>query len=183
VFIMQPTVIILGTNHIYQAGGKDCANDDSKLLRNVILNACQKWDLLGIAEEMNSEGLVRYKSTQSVPCQVATALGLSHCYCDPNTSERARAGIINAANILLDAQQNGFDEDEIAKRLGVEEIKREQYWLKELQKHDVWPILFVCGSNHVIRFKSLLDSAGYATHVLVGDWSPNTTIEQVTEAL
>jgi hypothetical protein len=182
-FLMQPSVVIVGTSHTYQAGGKDCTNNDATLLRNLFLNACREWNLRGIAEEMNNEWLVSYQSVQSLPCQVATVLGLSHHYCDPNTSERIQAGIINSGNILLDAKLNGLSEDEKTKRLLIEEIKREQYWLSELQKQDIWPTLFVCGPNHVLRFKSLLDSVGYVTHILVQDWSPKTTIGQAAQVL
>lgn len=69
----------------------------------------------------------------------------------------------------------GLSDDEAAKRLVAEEIKRENYWLRELKKQDVWPTLFVCGANHINRFKSLLDSVGRPAHALVEDWAPKKT--------
>ncbi|MCK9634819.1 MAG: hypothetical protein M0R41_00890 [Methylobacter tundripaludum] len=175
---MQPSVVIVGTRHTYQAGGKNCANENAELLRNFLLNACREWSLSGIAEEMSSDGLVYYQSIQSVPSRVATELELSHRYCDPTNSERVRVGIIGPGEIELEVKQNSLSEDEKINRLAAEEIRREQYWLKELQNQNVWPTLFVCGPNHVMSFKSLLDSVGHATHVLVEDWEPNAIIER-----
>jgi len=170
---MQPSVVIVGTSHTYQAGGKDCPCEAADLLRALLLNVCRDWNLRGVAEEMNFEGLIRYKSTQSIPSQVATALQLPHRDCDPTSSERVRAGIIGSGEVLLDAQMNGLAQEETAERLTIEEVKREQYWLKELQEQGVWPILFVCGANHANRFKLLLDSAGHPAHTLIADWAPN----------
>ena len=170
---MKAVVVIVGTCHKYQAGGKDCANEDAELFRNFLLNACLEWSISGISEEMNNEWLDHYESIQSVPSQVATELELFHHYCDPNSSERVRAGIIGRGEVLLEADLNRLSEDETANRYADEEIKRERYWLRELKEKGVFPTLFVCGANHVMRFKSLLDSNGLTAHVLVEDWAPN----------
>lgn len=172
---MQPSIVIVGTSHTFQAGGEDCSSEVADLLRAFLFDVCRDWNLRGIAEEMNTEGLIRYKSTQSIPSQVATALQLPHRDCDPTASERSRAGIIGSGEVLLDAQMNGLTQEETAERLTIEEIKREQYWIKKLQEQKVWPTLFVCGANHANRFKLLLDSAGHPAHTLVANWAPNTS--------
>lgn len=172
---MQPAAVIIGTRHTFQVGGEDCPREHAEALRELLLNACRNWNLRGIAEEMSTEGLINYKGTKSVPFSVATTLGLPYRACDPTLSQRALAGIIGPGEVLIDAKMRGLSDDEAEKRLAVEEIKREGYWLCELQDQNVWPTLFVCGANHINRFKSLLDSAGLPAHVLVEDWTPKTT--------
>ncbi len=171
---MQFAAVIVGTRHTFQVGGEDCPREHAEALGEFLINACRNWNLHGIAEEMSSEGLFNYKAIKSVPFSVATALGLPYRACDPTLTQRALAGIVGSGEILIDAKMQGLDDDEAEQRLAVEEMKREGYWLRELQDQNVWPTLFVCGAIHVNRFKLLLDSTGFPAHVLVEDWGPET---------
>ena len=169
---MQPSAVIIGTRHTFQVGREDCPRKCAEALQKFLLSACRNWNLRGIAEEMSSEGLIKYKVTKSIPSSVAATLGLPYRACDPTSSQRVSAGIVGSGEVLIDAKMQGLSEDETARRLADEEIKRESYWLRELQEQDVWPTLFVCGAIHANRFKSLLDSAGLPALVLVENWAP-----------
>lgn len=169
---MQPAAVIIGTRHTFQVGGEDCPIECAEAFHELLLSVCRNWNLRGIAEEMSAEGLAKYKGARSIPSSVATTLGLPYRACDPTSSQRVLAGIVGPGEVLIDARMQGLSDDEAEKRLAAEEIKREKYWLRELQEHDVWPTLFVCGASHASRFKSLLDSAGFPAYVLVEDWAP-----------
>ena len=101
---MQPAAVILGTRHTFQVGGEDCPREHAEALRELLINACRDWNLRGIAEEMSSEGLIKYKGLKSVPFSVSTTLGLPYRACDPTSSQRVWSGIIGPGEVLIDAK-------------------------------------------------------------------------------
>jgi hypothetical protein len=86
-----------------------------------------------IAEEISVEGLL---GRRTVCDEVAEEENLSHILCDPTRSER------QALNISKD---NTPSDDK----------KRETEWLRRLVQSCRFPVLFVCGANHVCSFAQL----------------------------
>jgi len=49
---------------------------------------------------------------------------------------------------------------------------REHYWLDRLFELACWPVLFVCGANHVDTFTAKAKARGRTVSVLHHDWEP-----------
>jgi hypothetical protein len=47
---------------------------------------------------------------------------------------------------------------------------RERYWLTQLLQLGSWPVLFVCGADHIHSFCAMLKSEGVNVDVVVHDW-------------
>ena len=67
--------------------------------------------------------------------------------------------------------------DEIAQRKAESHEKRERYWLEQLRRFDKWPVLFVCGAEHVTSFRNLLEQENITVFVAATDWTSNNTVE------
>jgi hypothetical protein len=50
---------------------------------------------------------------------------------------------------------------------------REAHWLKCLHTLDMWPVLFVCGGCHSVRFRNLLVRDGLDARIEVERWEPS----------
>ena len=136
---------------------------------------CQKFNVQAIAEEMSEEALSDWDCTSSIPKKLASKLKIHHRYCDPNTEERKELNILAENQIRLQATfpTISLSESEIQARIADSYAKREQYWLEQLCDLDIWPVLFVCGANHVKTFSGLSDSKDINVHVAAEDWEPN----------
>lgn len=161
---MRPAaVIIVGTSHSIQIA--------SRKLKPFLERLCGNFTVSAVAEEMNEEALLESNCTTSIPMQVANALRLPHRFCDPNTAERARLDIRQENDILISAYQANLSKTEVALCLADSHTKRESYWLDQLRDLNVWPVLFVCGANHVDSFCDLLRHEDIAVRVAVDDWA------------
>jgi hypothetical protein len=63
--------------------------------------------------------------------------------------------------------------DRIEQAVRASHATRERYWLDEILSLDVWPLLFVCGANHVHPFRTSLQAEGIDFDVAADDWSPD----------
>ena len=135
----------------------------------MLKTAIQRHNIKGIAEEMNSEGLIkllgidqarklrRLPENQDMPEPVerdsigfnlAKELGLFHRYCDPDIATR------KARNFNLPKD-------------------REPYWIEQLSSFEGFPSLFILGADHVNSFMCLLEKSGFQPVVLAADWKPS----------
>ena len=82
--------------------------------------------------------------------------------------------------IRIDAwlSSSTLSESEIATRVSEGYVKRERYWLEQLRRLNVWPVLLICGANHVASFCKLLKQQSIAAHVAAEDWTSNNTVER-----
>jgi hypothetical protein len=97
-----------------------------------------------IAEEF-SESLLQRMAVQSTVLPLATELGVSHRYCDPDREER--------------------------KKLGIDDFpKREKVWLERIADLKDSNVLFICGNKHVQSFSALLRSSGFKCEVISDSW-------------
>jgi hypothetical protein len=71
------------------------------------------------------------------------------------------------------AHLKGISELEIPKQLQASHDRREQYWLDRILELDCWPVLFICGADHVDSFGAKARGCGLSVKVLISDWSPS----------
>ena len=160
---MHPAaVIIIGTSHSIQMA--------SSKLKTHLERLCRELTVRAVAEEMSEEALLENNYTASVPMRVAEALRLPHRFCDPDRAERTRLQIRQENEIRKSAFLANLPEPEVLARLSESHAKRELYWLRQLRNHNLWPVLFVCGANHVRSFGELLRREGIVMRVVAEDW-------------
>lgn len=163
-------VIVVGTSHPIQMAALE--------LKPFLENLCRQFNVRAVAEELSEEALTEKKCAASIPMQVATALRVPHQFCDPNRAVRAKLEISQENDIRVQGFPSVLSESEVAARLAESHAKRERYWLEQLRNLDVWPVLFVCGADHVASFCQILKREGIAAHVAAGDWASNNTVER-----
>ena len=158
-------VILVGTDHTLQTTRLQ--------LKAYLEGLCRKFNIRAIAEEMNAEALSDLNTVSSIPQRVAGVLRIPHRYCDPNRAERAKLDIRQENDIRKQAflSNAALSESEIAACVAESHAKREQYWLMQLRNLNAWPVLFVCGADHVASFSELLALENISVHVAVEDWA------------
>lgn len=161
-------VVLVGTCHTYQLPDNSAASEFDKLLREL----CVAGGVKAIAEEMNTEALAESNAHHSTGELVARALDILHRYCDPNRDQRQALGIMQENPIKATAHIRGWDRRRIRQEILASHLAREQYWLQQIRELDRWPLLFVCGANHVGSFKKLLSTNDIRVRVGRRDWAP-----------
>lgn len=149
-------VIVVGTSHSIQLGTEGINHSVCEELRVFLEDLCRTYDIRTIAEEMSAEALTESKCANSVPMRLDESLQLQHWFCDPGRLERVRLGIYQENDIRAQAFLSGWSESEISARILASHAIRERYWLNELRALNHWPVLFVCGADHVASFCALL---------------------------
>ena len=168
------TVLLIGTNHLYQRPLPWPHDQGNKQFREMIATTCQQKGVKAIAEEMCVDGLKPFGVHESVCKQVADALHLAHRYCNPSIQEHIDRGII------IDEEKFRYEEgvankpqQQIEAEIRVSHEIRERYWLEQLLKLNAWPVLFVCGADHTESFRVLLQTDDIVADVLFTKWAPN----------
>jgi len=158
-------VIVVGTSHTIQIADPE--------LKQFLESLCREFNVHAVAEEMSEEALAEKDCAASIPMQVASALQMPHRFCDPNRVERAKLAIRQVNEIRAQAwlSNSTLSESEIAERVMESYAKRERYWLEQLRSLNVWPVLFICGADHVASFCNLLKQNSIAAQVAAEDWA------------
>jgi hypothetical protein len=164
-------VYIIGTSHYFQIPGKR-RPEETRAFNSLLQSMSDQYQVHAIAEEMNLERLSREGQQESTCKKVADKLGLIHRYCDPTSETRKKLGmIIDESDIHLQKLWSGLSEEQVNRKIRDEHKKREQYWLKELQDLEVFPVLFICGANHALSFADVVSQGGLPSEVLYENWS------------
>lgn len=168
---MQKVVILLGTQHPLQEASPRLSNAVLDDFRTHILKLCQTHQARSIAEEMSLQVVHEWRRPprNSIPHDVAQELGIFHQYSDPNQVERDALGIQSVETDLARRIALGLPKTpqaELLKREQEEFIKREEEWFRRISGLDRWPMLFVCGINHVPTFSAKLQACGFSVHSL-----------------
>jgi hypothetical protein len=165
--VVNKTVYVVGTLHRYQGtynvgGGAIATRDELEQFRLFLKEIVHKHGIRSVAEEMSVEALHKYPhpdlpSGESLPFQVADELSLPHKYCcPPDRGTRHKLGL--SADGMPDTP------DDIK--------KREAYWLEKLENLNLFPCLFVLGSDHADSFPALLIKSQLRTTLLIKEWKP-----------
>lgn len=172
-------VFLIGTNHKVQYIYKNTNRNRplielSKSFARYLEE--QVKDSKMIAEELNEEAIRRNinEAKDSTACSVAGKLGIDHKFCDPDPAERKTLGIPSESEIKKQLGLGICLNDEELKKLVEEEKKywhiKEQFWLDEIKDKLHEPIIFICGSDHIERFKLLVVREGYEAKILCKNW-------------
>ena len=167
---MLRAAILVGTSHSLQRGSLE--------LKEFLEIVCRDFKVNAVAEEVSQEALVEKECAVSIPMQVASAIDICHRLCDPDNAQRVKLGIWQQADIRVRALPKTLSESEVEAQLAECNARRERYWLDQLQDLNVWPVLFVCGADHVASFSELLRQAGIGVHIAAKDWASNNTVER-----
>jgi hypothetical protein len=155
-------IFIVGTSHTIQTTAVE--------FKPFLESLCRAFNIRVVAEEMSSEALAARGCAASIPMQVADAMDLTHQFCDPTTSERVMLQIWQESDIRAQSLFSTPQEAQISALIAESHAKRERYWLAQIRKTDSWPVLFVCGADHVESFYRLLELNGIVAHVAAADW-------------
>jgi hypothetical protein len=161
-------IVLIGTSHKYQLPDNAYASAFADFIRNSLDSS----NATAIAEEMSLEALAQKGASQSICCGIANERGIRHLYCDPDNETRSRLQIQGENDIRLAGFLNDLAEKIINQDVRVSHDRRECYWLSRIIDFNLWPILFICGANHVDSFAAKARTATFSIEVLERDWSP-----------
>lgn len=174
---MKKRLLLIGTRHTYQYGAGNawnseapCTPEDEHAFRQMLTDVVAEHNVCCIAEEMNEDGLAEANKIESVPQIIAGILGLPHVFCELNRRERVALGIRQENDIRIAAFFDEKSEEYVEAALKDQFHRRESVWLDRVEAIGTWPVLFICGANHVPSFAALLQEAGVECEVLYLNW-------------
>lgn len=166
-------VYLIGIRHEFQHNGHGSVDGISRgKFTSYLENMIKEYGVSLVAEEFNEEALQKSNATSSTAKCVADKLSIKHLFCDPNTKERKVIGIPSCDEIKkgLGFTKPCLSHDEV-KILDAEKKKyfpqRESFWFEKIKKHLNEVIIFLCGSDHINSFESLLINQGYTPDILI----------------
>ena len=177
-------VYIIGIDHLVQYNGPlpEYILDQ---FRELLIEKTAEYNITLIAEEFNGEFLRDvYSATVDTAMAAAGEAGIDHIYCDPEEAERDKLGIPYYADVRervmagLGMSGGFIFDDEKRKMVELEtaaEVKkfwhiRESFWLERIRARLCENILFICGHEHVERFRTLLEREGVEVSVIDTFW-------------
>jgi hypothetical protein len=163
---MAKRLLLVGTSHDYQIPGNAGANDFQAVLENL----SREHSVRAIAEEHSLDALRMANALETICKKVARRLGLQHAYCDPGIEDRKSLGVQQENDIKM----RKFHDRSIdfQNELRISHLKREQFWMDRVCELNCWPLLFVCGANHIESFSTLSRKQGAVVLIVENDWSP-----------
>ena len=198
-------VVLWGISHPAQRGDWTVSQKEIELFSAQIRNLAIIHKVSGIAEEMSLEAMQTWKATEilaqqgkryfqenermaiihdlqgiplpSITEKAARDIGIQYAACDPDSVEQKARGIRAADLYHFDLILNKTDDlRDPEDRWRAETFpQREEIWIEHLIKFDCWPVLFLCGKEHVEGFARRLQSHGIGVEVLgdSGDQVPS----------
>ena len=163
-------VVIVGTSHNYQIPPTGPAATE---FRAFLGGICNTHLVRAIAEEMSQEALANWHVTRSLCHQLAITAGVPHRYCDLYEAQRRAAGVRHEHEIKVVGFFSRWSTEKIEQEVRASHSIRERHWVKELLDLDNWPVLFICGAEHVLPFQQLPQEKGLSGEVAAHDWAPN----------
>ena len=177
-------IYLIGVDHLVQYNGpvpEQIRNE----FRSYIIEICRMHGVQAIAEEFSDEALQKvYHAERETAHEAAEILKIGHRYCDPEEKELAEMGIPYYFDVMQEVKNKysisgTFIVDdtlrEKVKKEAADIIRsywsiREEYWCKRIRDIIELPILFICGHEHVLRFRSLLITKGYQCTIIDPFW-------------
>lgn len=163
-------IVLVGTCHTVQIPENDGAAEFSAFIRTLY----NRYGVRAIGEEHNRDALAEKGGTTSVCREIATALDLSHRYCDPTRDQRKALGVLQESNIRIRAWQEEWPPEKIQSEVRASHSIRERWWRDQLVDLNCWPALFICGAEHAPYFRALLEEHGFSVVVAANDWEPDS---------
>lgn len=164
--------MLIGTGPPYQTAEERCPPQGAQAFQRFLSEACRRYGIRTVAEEMNAEALAEVKRNESIPQRVASELSLTHLFCDPDRKQRRELGLLQENDIRIQQFSDpNISDDEIERQICSALTRREHYWLERLQTVIQWPVLFICGADHVKSFEGILKDKGFSVECIAEDWS------------
>lgn len=167
------TVFIVGTNHKYQFEARGVTLNDIYQFREYLRAMVSEHAIFAIAEEMSITALQENNLEYSVAQGLSAELGLAHDLSDPEPNIRLQLGIRSRNEIERDVFLCGNDQSAIENEIRHSYGIREEYWISRLSVLGVFPVLFICGADHVRFLDAKLSCAGYTAIILIKNWEPS----------
>jgi hypothetical protein len=187
---LETHIFVIGTSHVFQARTSRTTMATQESFKALVQDASTEHRVRLIAEEWSDEGL-RIDGVAQTICDEVSAekLNSKSCYVDPNNDERRELGIEDVGHIerqilhsaIMQAPRGARREDiskQTARRTAADprvrasHEKRETEWIRRLKMQDVFPVLLVCGADHVHSFTDLAKRNGLTVTLLHADWQP-----------
>ena len=167
-------VYIVGTAHAIQCGNTEKAAPEMIVaFHNEISRIFSKHKIKRVAEEMSMDGLGRQSVDKTIGHRVATDYGICHHHIDVNRSARAELSMDDSLPAVASLNVDNVNQHELIE--GVQRLRnefRERVWIARIISHNTWPVLFICGSNHVIAVYELFRQLGMNSRILHSDFDP-----------
>lgn len=157
-------IIIVGTSHQLQCGTNKHSTQQIQKFRSDIKTICEQEGIKCIVEEMSSEGLSKHGVKNTIPFEVATELSINHYYTDLTTEQLACLGLSDGHIVNYSmAQPTNELKNQMRDLLTGKLLHpvRERYWLANILRINILPILFICGFEHGESMQDLVNSICY----------------------
>ena len=167
-------VYIVGTAHRIQCGNtKKTAQEKIVAYQKEISDICSQYKVRRVAEEMSIDGLRRQAVDKTIGNRIATDTGICHQYVDVDRSARAELSLDDALPVVASLNVDDANQHRLIE--GVQKLRdefRERVWIARIISHNTWPVLFVCGSDHVTAVHELFRQLGMNSSILHSDFDP-----------
>ncbi len=163
---------LIGLNHGYQLEGYD--EYDWKSFYKYLLGHAVDLEVDLLAEELNEEGVKRYKAKGSVARRISVERDIDHLFIDPDSVERKQLEVkgwkeivdeLGYGPVLTKAQSR--DVKQIQNKHW---DKRERIWLERLLKIEYEKCILIIGADHVDRVRTLMTKQKMSNQLLVRDY-------------
>lgn len=171
---MSTCLFLLGTDHKYQCGGRDCSSDQAKAFATEVRTACNSHNIRRIAEEMTLDGRRNYEVEETIAQGIAREFAIHHHEVDLSKCERNGLSITDSA--VLKAK-SAFRSRDGGGRLKsafdtLSNQVRERVWAARIMNDTPWPVLFILGADHIATFRTVWRRLGGSATVLREDYAP-----------
>lgn len=175
---MTRNVFLLGIGHEYQHNStlyKRISSEAIDEFKRYISKEHGRYNFKAIGEELHRSELKKDRDS-SVPEEVAEKLGIEHKYCNNGPEDAIDLEKMGYKETLIKEKKGSIlkpryesDEDWLLRNMENEAI-REFIWIKKILECDQWPLLFICGSDHVGSFSTKLQTEGINVTLLNKNW-------------
>ncbi|MDD5626445.1 MAG: hypothetical protein PHW01_00300 [Patescibacteria group bacterium] len=140
--------------------------DRNNSLKCLLVKIIKKYSADLICEGFSEEVLAANNIASTIPQRIAKELNLQCIFCDPDEQVRKEIGYPTQKELREKFGNKSaiMGTEEYEKRMDY--IKkfwpiRESYWLNKFKNNPAQSIIFICGSEHLKSFKSLLIKDAY----------------------
>ena len=175
---MRPTVFVLGTCHALQCGAAECGADRIDRLEQEIRRVLSEYGIKRVAEEMSEDGLreiLGEKATQETVCQRVSPDHIPVGLVDLGKRERTCLSLSDddIARFVVERVVDNSEWKRIRELLiDFCGSVRESVWVARVLSGGEWPVLFVCGADHVDSVTRLFEGKGVQVTIICPDFDP-----------
>ena len=168
----MPRIWLLGTDHRLQFKDRPYSERQHQAVAALLRDSARNFGITLVAEECSEEALRERNCASTAVQDVAKELEIEHCFCDPDRKQRNALGLEQENDIRVRSFFSSNNERAIRGEVESSLCQREKEWLRRLVELSNWPVLFVCGANHVESFTTKLQGHGIEVAVIATNWAP-----------